>query len=107
MSDLTERLWYASERVSPSDITMGPPPRGSLKWVEIQCAEAAKLIDAIDALHVPSRFDLAERCEGCELPWPCRTHLLIYPRPSLETLLAGTEFEGWLDPAKGEEANDG
>ena len=75
MSELTERLWYASERVSPSDITMEAPPRGSLKWVEIQCAEAAKVLDAIDALHFPS--DGA--CVGCVNPWPCPTHKLIHP----------------------------
>jgi hypothetical protein len=88
MSDLTERLWYASERVSPSDITMGPPPRGSLKWVEIQCAEAAKLIDAIDALHERHMVTLtgpgskeAPYCT-CGDPWPCQTHLLIHPEDS-------------------------
>jgi hypothetical protein len=78
MSDLSERLWYASERVSPSDITMNAPPRGSLKWVEIQCAEAAKLIDAIDALHEVSRIEDAI-CVECESVWPCETHLLLHP----------------------------
>lgn len=34
------------------------------------------LLDAIDALHQP---DTDARCAHDWQPWPCQTHLLIYP----------------------------
>jgi len=68
MSDLTDRLRY----LYPSS-------------AHVSVNDAAKLIDAIDALHERHMVTLtgpgskeAPYCT-CGDPWPCQTHLLIHP----------------------------
>ena len=73
--DIVERL-----RSQHSDVRQGAIYSKQEDPAWDATADAADLLDAIDALHQPEHSISGTYCCLCIELWPCETHVLLHPK---------------------------